>query len=58
MKSLNRTFSRPETSDRTEDLALDADARWGCLPVKERLLDLIRKTVDGQTLMYKINRGH
>jgi hypothetical protein len=28
MKSSNRTFSRPESSDRTEDLALDADARW------------------------------
>jgi hypothetical protein len=32
MKSLNTTFSRPESLDRTEDLALDADARWGRLP--------------------------
>ena len=35
MKSLNRTFSRPGRSDRTEDLALDANARWGRLPTKE-----------------------
>jgi hypothetical protein len=29
MKSLNRTFFRHESSDRTEDLALDTDAHWG-----------------------------
>jgi hypothetical protein len=34
MKSLKITFSRPESSHRTEGLALDADARWVRLDYK------------------------
>jgi hypothetical protein len=48
MKSLSTTFSRPESSDRTEDLAMDADARWGRLPTKK---------LDGNLFLKALNRA-
>jgi hypothetical protein len=46
MKSLNRTFSRPESSDRIEDLAVDADAPWALPP----------RDLDGTLVLKALNR--